>query len=277
MITPNDKNPFIVRTPEGEREAPTTKVIIGNLPISYSNQEIEAKLRQLGCEFQSKMLMERDRDEKGGLTRWLTGRRFVYIKVPDRPLPEKISIGPATATLYHREQKSSAEFSTCNRCFTPGHRAATCTNEVVCLACKLPGHKKGHPSCPLPLQEKAAEITFSQTEETSAPGVEDDHPKETEEEKETEEAEQSEKVSEDKESTRATEKPTNTSLIPRGRSATSEPCTPKARPRSNTREKRKCNSPPQHHEKSKKKKEQKTDSQQGKTSPASSKPPGKKS
>ena len=66
LISPTDKNPFIVRTPQGEKEVPTTKVIIGNLPISYSNQDIEAKLLQLGCELQSKILMERDRDDNGG-------------------------------------------------------------------------------------------------------------------------------------------------------------------------------------------------------------------
>ena len=43
-----DKNPFIVRTPQGEREAPTTKLIIGNLPISYSNEDTQRK-REKAC------------------------------------------------------------------------------------------------------------------------------------------------------------------------------------------------------------------------------------
>ena len=88
-VNPFDKNPYIVKTPDGEKEVQTTKLIIGNLPISYSNDEIERKLVQLGCEPQSKLMMERDRDERGDLTRWLTGRRFVYIRIPDRALPEK--------------------------------------------------------------------------------------------------------------------------------------------------------------------------------------------
>ena len=148
-VTLFDKNPFIVRTLQGEREAPTTKLIIGNLPISYSNEDIERKLVQIGCEPHSKLLMERDRDEKGGLTRWLTGRRFVYIKVPTRPLPEKINIGPATATLYHREQKQNPENAVCSRCLATGHRASSCVSDVVCRTCKKSGHKSGHPSCPM--------------------------------------------------------------------------------------------------------------------------------
>ena len=275
LISPNDKNPFIVRTPEGEKEAPTTKLIIGNLPISYSNQDIETKLRQLGCELQSKMMMERDRDENGGLTRWLTGRRFAYMKIPDRPLPEKINIGPATATLYHREQKATAEYSTCSRCLTPGHRATTCTSEVVCIACKQPGHKKGHPSCPLPPQEKA-DVTASThkaqaTEEATVDDITDD----SEEAEKVEETEPAEKVP-DKDSAAATEKAAKTT--DRGRPSTAQSCIPfKVRPRSNTREKRKCMSPPQHQEKSKKTKDGKSDGQHSKTSPVSSKPPGKKS
>ena len=144
-----DRNPFIVLTTQGEREAPTTKLIIGNLPISYSSDEIERKLVQIGCEPHSKLLMERDRDEKGGLTRWLTGRRFVCIKIPVRPLPEKINIGPATATLYHQEQKQTPENAVCSRCLTTGHRTSTCVNDIVCRTCKKPGHKRGHPSCSL--------------------------------------------------------------------------------------------------------------------------------
>lgn len=99
-VNPFDKNPYIVKTPDGKKEVQTTKLIIGNLPISYSNDEIERKLVQL--------MMERDRDERGSLTRWLTGRRFVYIRIPDRALPEKITIGSATTTLYHREQKKTS-------------------------------------------------------------------------------------------------------------------------------------------------------------------------
>ena len=170
-MNPFDKNPYIVKTPDGEKEVQTTKFIIGNLPISYSNDEIERKLVQLGCEPQSKLMMERDRDERGGLTRWLTGRRFVYIRIPGRALPEKISIGSATATLYHREQKNKPENSTCSRCFTKGYLASSCTSDIVCRTCKQPGHKSGHPSCPLPTDSNSSSTVVDrpQTSGTPAP------------------------------------------------------------------------------------------------------------
>ena len=155
-VNPFDKNPYIVKTPDGEKEVQTTKLIIGNLPISYSNDEIERKLLQLGCEPQSKLMMERDRDERGGLTRWLTGRRFVYIRIPGRALPEEISIGSATATLYHREQKNKPENSTCSRCLTKGHLASSCTSDIVCRTCKQPATRAVIPPAPYPPTATAA-------------------------------------------------------------------------------------------------------------------------
>ena len=164
-----DKNPHIVKTPDSPKEVQTTKLIIANLPIS--NDEIERKLVQLGCEPQSKLMMERDRDERGGLTRWLTGRRFVYIRIPDRALPEKISTGSATATLYHRGEKNKPENSTCSRRFTKGHPPSSCTNDVVLRTCRQPGHKSGHPSCPLPTDNSSSSTVVKrpQTSGTPAP------------------------------------------------------------------------------------------------------------
>ena len=54
-MNPFDKNPYIVKTPDGEKEVQTTKL---------SNDEIERKLVQLGCEPQSKLMMERDGRER---------------------------------------------------------------------------------------------------------------------------------------------------------------------------------------------------------------------
>ena len=101
-------------------------------------------------------MMERDRDERGGLTRWLTGRRCVYIRIPGRALPEKISIGSATATLYHREQKNKPENSTCSRCFTKGHLASSCTSDIVCRTCKQPATRAVIPPALYPPTATAA-------------------------------------------------------------------------------------------------------------------------
>ena len=63
--TTHDKNPFIVQASDG-KEIPAAKLITGNIPLSYSNDEIEGTLVNLGCKPRSKMLVERDRDEREG-------------------------------------------------------------------------------------------------------------------------------------------------------------------------------------------------------------------
>lgn len=145
-ITVCDKNPFLVVTANGEEEVKTTKLTVGNLPISFSNKEIEEMILKLGVKPRSQLFMERDRDESGGLTRWLTGRRFMYIEVPARPLPFKVDLGPFKASLFHLEQKVNQP-KQCSRCLQPGHLSPHCPNDVICLACKKPGHKRGSPSC----------------------------------------------------------------------------------------------------------------------------------
>ncbi|KAL8578993.1 hypothetical protein ACOMHN_001955 [Nucella lapillus] len=62
------------------------------------------------------------------------------------------------ARLYHREQKRTDPNAVCSKCLCTGHRAFSCSSEVVCLTCKQSGHKKGHPSCPLTPQGCDAEV-----------------------------------------------------------------------------------------------------------------------
>jgi len=171
-ISPSDKNPFIVRNDEGGAEVPTTKLVIGNLPLSYSNEEIMRKLEQIGCDPHSKLMMEKDRDERGGLTRWLTGRRFIYIAIPSHPLPTKVTIGFSTVSLYHREQKPQTENTVCSRCLVSGHRAATCEKDIVCRTCKKPGHKAGDPTCNLSderEQDTSDDLSANQNNTPSSP------------------------------------------------------------------------------------------------------------
>ena len=76
-VTVLDTNPFLTHS-----DGPTTKLIIGNVPISVVNSEIS-------------------------ITRFITGRRFVYIDIPKIPLPKKMKIGPNfLGFLYYREQEA---------------------------------------------------------------------------------------------------------------------------------------------------------------------------
>ena len=160
-ITLRDTNPFVITTPKGgrvkdkygqEKELNSTRVVIGGLPISSSNKDIEDILDSFGVNKCSQLYMERDRDEGGGLTRWLTGRRFIYIEIPRDPLPERIKLGSFTATFYHKEQKTlkANKESECKRCFQLGHKSNSCPNDIVCSNCKIAGHTRRECDVPPP-------------------------------------------------------------------------------------------------------------------------------
>ena len=101
QVTVKDKNPYLVRSLDGkEEETPATQVIVSNVHISFSDQILKS-VQELGCTLRSKLILERDRDEKGKLIHWLTGRRIIYVSVPREPLPKFIQVGPFKASVYH--------------------------------------------------------------------------------------------------------------------------------------------------------------------------------
>ena len=103
-ISISDANPNIV-----DNSVETTKLIIGNVPMSVANAEIEKVLRSMpDVTFKSKLFDESYRDEDGKLTAFKSGRRYVYIQKPRHPLPKFVQIIKWRATLYHAGQKASA-------------------------------------------------------------------------------------------------------------------------------------------------------------------------
>ena len=101
-MTVLDTNPFLTHS-----DGPTTKLIIGNVPISVANSEIEKGLKELDVCLRSPFKEETYRDSEGRTTRFKTGRRFVYIDIPKIPLPKKMKIGPSIlGFLYYREQEA---------------------------------------------------------------------------------------------------------------------------------------------------------------------------
>jgi hypothetical protein len=171
-----DKNPFLVSSPDGaQREIPATKLIINNVPLSFSDEEILRAIKGLkDVSVRSKIIAERDRDENGKLTRWKTGRRFLYISVPATPLPSSLPVGPFKASLFYKEQSTATRqaHAECRKCLEKGHRASECTKNIKCRQCYHEGHKAGAPECQLTAQasEGAAEQLDIEGDQEGAPG-----------------------------------------------------------------------------------------------------------
>ena len=143
----HDKNPFILRGGSGE-EMPVTKVWISDIPISCDGKDIETALVRLGCVLRSSLINEKIRNKDRKLTRFLTGRRFVFVNTPEKPLERTVKIGGFTARLYHKEQpKVDPQQTLCSRCLERGHRVSTCPNNIQCRECHQEGHTRGDPVC----------------------------------------------------------------------------------------------------------------------------------
>ena len=137
-------NPFTMRSGD---DTSGTKLFIGNLPFSYSSDAIKNHLRVAGVTLRSEVVWERARGPDGSLSDWKTGRRMVWINIPEKPLSKYLKMGNGfSASLYHKEMRQVAK---CHKCLEVGHIAKFCEREVICLTCKKPGHKKGDPKCDL--------------------------------------------------------------------------------------------------------------------------------
>ena len=156
MLQLGSTNPFILRDSSGsEKEKESTKVWFDGVPISVAESEFEDALQKNGCELRSNITMERARDQDGKLTRFLTGRRFVFITVPSKPLDKNMTVNFFNAGVYHREQKLMQRKVICSKCLKEGHHMSVCVEEIVCRACKKTGHKRGDVNCELTSEPSA--------------------------------------------------------------------------------------------------------------------------
>ena len=78
-----------------------------------------------------KVIQEKIRDRDGKLTSFLTGRKFVFINTPLKPLEKNVKIRGFTTRLYHKEQTKNTLEAECTRCLARGHRAWQCVNDNV--------------------------------------------------------------------------------------------------------------------------------------------------
>ena len=162
-VTLYAKNPFILVNGNGE-EVPSTKLTVDGIPLSYSGEEIVDKLKNMGVNLLGPLVMERARNDEGKMTRWLTGRRWVWIETPKTPLPRNITCEPFTAKLYHKEMKQTQKTTKCGRCLKEGHVARHCEDEVACWGCGGKGHRNSE--CPRSLESRNG-ATYEVEEERS--------------------------------------------------------------------------------------------------------------
>ena len=144
-----DENPYI-----NGKDVSSTKVTISDIPLSVTNNDIKPLFIKRGYKPTSDVKFECARDNDGKLTRFKTGRRFLYMEIPQSPLPTILEIGGFKAKLYHKEQKEQQEKSTkretfqCKKCLKVGHFTRECSEDsFTCYACKQPGHRRGDPRC----------------------------------------------------------------------------------------------------------------------------------
>ena len=142
------ENCFIIRDAATGDDKPSTKVWIDSVPLSVDDKEIEQSLLSLKCELRTDIKRERARNVDGKMTRFLTGRRFVFITTPATPLEKTMKVCDMfTAKVFHWEQKSLKKKLVCSNCLEENHHHSTCDKPVVCKVCKQPGHKRGSPEC----------------------------------------------------------------------------------------------------------------------------------
>ena len=168
IVTCHATNPFRIKTSLTGRELPVTKLWISDLPISVADEEIENSLAKLDVEIRSDIVRECCRNADNKLTHFQTGRRYVFITRPGRPLDKELEVGLTfTATVYHKEMKQNRN-PFCSRCLQNGHSRYMCQNDVVCKVCHRSGHMSKDPECTGPARQESELDSDSEdsTEET---------------------------------------------------------------------------------------------------------------
>ena len=150
MVRLYGDHPFISLDKDGNK-IPSTKLVIDGIPIEIEGDVITRYLASIGISTRSKLNFENAWDpEKKSLTEWLTGKRFIYIDLPQKELKKIYKMGEYDMKLYYKEMEK--ETPRCKRCFGP-HWTNTCQEEERCLSCKLPGHRRGDPTCPKVIED----------------------------------------------------------------------------------------------------------------------------
>jgi ribA/ribD-fused uncharacterized protein len=118
-----DQNPFASR--QDNPSKPNDKLTMKYVPISVSNDEFGRMLEDNGVELRSKVKFGYLRDRDGGLTKFRSGDRFVYVAPFDPPLSRNQTVANFTCTVFHH-----GKTMVCASCGQSGHR----TGDGICVA-----------------------------------------------------------------------------------------------------------------------------------------------
>ena len=156
-------NPYIHQNPDSQYLA------IHDLPLSYSNEEIQNWLQSRGVKLAGEIRYQRVRDEQGKLTNFKTGSRFVFVSGDMSKIPCVAQIGLFKARLWYKGQEKQKAKLTCTKCLREGHIKKFCTFEVVCLFCKQEGHTRSSCTASIPTEPARSEICDRESMPTPEP------------------------------------------------------------------------------------------------------------
>ena len=108
------------KDPRAKEHTVTERIVIKDIPLSVSNDEIYDSLKQISGDtrFTSPMKYSVERDEDGTRTDFKNGDRFIFAEAPiSPPLPVEFHVGENSGRLYHDSQEQ-----TCRVCGENGHR-----------------------------------------------------------------------------------------------------------------------------------------------------------
>ena len=122
----------MTRTPTGQwtvmaARCPPPSFFVSDLPMYMPEAGVEEALLRLSVDIKSKIMHELAQDEKEK-SRFTTGRHFVYIVLPEEPLPKSFDFGIFKPKLYYKEQPKSSSSKMCYKCPEIGHITKLCIN-----------------------------------------------------------------------------------------------------------------------------------------------------
>jgi ribA/ribD-fused uncharacterized protein len=145
-VVVSETNPFVRSEPE--REQPTIKCFIHDLPLGVSNEAVQKMLASYGGVTIGEVEHDIEKDEERKSTGLKNGSRVVLLSEAQalkEPLPRNATCGNWRCRIYHRGQPKVIK--TCFNCFQTGHWKRDCKNARACKVCKKGEHLEGSEDC----------------------------------------------------------------------------------------------------------------------------------